>query len=372
MTPRAQYSYGLQLGARPKAAPEYIGATARASRRRARLAELDRLIADLGRQREDLAAQRQRVLDLLADLGRAQQELPQDRAGHRGARPGHQRRGAADRRRAPGSPGRRKRWTGPPPNWTPGPGGSGTPPPTGACPPAPTRWTRSSVRSPTSRVRPKTWSAPAGTWPRSSRICSNAWTASAISPATTTRPPSSWRRTRPRTSPARRSSASTSGPAARSTSRSATRSWTPKPAVGRHGPTGRRPAQRQNEAHDKVVGAERDLSHGRSALAAAMGELVTQAAAFEPYTQGDLRPLLEVTESAPWPAAGQWPDPQRVGDELVDRLMAGDERRLGRWDHGRSRSGAGDPGRAARRRGDRAGRVRGRDPRRPRRSPKGC
>ena len=76
VTPRAQYSYGLQLGARPKAAPEYIGATARASRRRARLAELDRLIADLGRQREDLAAQRQQVLDLLADLGRAQQELP--------------------------------------------------------------------------------------------------------------------------------------------------------------------------------------------------------------------------------------------------------------------------------------------------------
>jgi hypothetical protein len=56
VTPRAQYSYGVQLGARPKAAPEYIGATNRASRRRARLAELDRLIADLGHQREDLAA----------------------------------------------------------------------------------------------------------------------------------------------------------------------------------------------------------------------------------------------------------------------------------------------------------------------------
>ena len=76
VTTRAQYSYGLQLGARPKAAPEYIGATNRASRRRARLAELDRLIADLGRQREELAAQRQGVLDQLADLGRAQQELP--------------------------------------------------------------------------------------------------------------------------------------------------------------------------------------------------------------------------------------------------------------------------------------------------------
>ena len=103
---------------------------------------------------------------------------------------------------------------------------------------------------------------------------------------------------------------------------------------------------RESGAHDKVVGAERDLSHGRSALAAAMGELVTQAAAFEPYTQGDLRPLLEVTESAPWPAAAQWPDAQRVADELVDRLMAGD----GAAGDG-SRSGAGDPGGAARRRG---------------------
>ncbi len=116
-----------------------------------------------------------------------------------------------------------------------------------------------------------------------------------------------------------------SGPAARSTSRSATRSWTLNSRLSAARADRKAAGARESAAHDKVVGAERDLSHGRSALAAAMGELVTQAAAFEPYTQGDLRPLLEVTESAPWPAAGQWPDPQRVGDELVDRLMAGDE-----------------------------------------------
>lgn len=96
VTPRAQYSYGVQLGARPKAAPEYIGATNRASRRRARLAELDRLIADLSRQREDLAAQRERVLDPLADLGCAGGAAA-DRAGPGGARPGHARGGAAVR-----------------------------------------------------------------------------------------------------------------------------------------------------------------------------------------------------------------------------------------------------------------------------------
>lgn len=40
-----------------------------------------------------------------------------------------------------------------------------------------------------------------------------------------------------------------------------------------------------------------------------------QATAFEPYTHGDLRPLLEVTESAPWPTAAQWPDPELTAGE---------------------------------------------------------
>ena len=83
--------------------------------------------------------------------------------------------------------------------------------------------------------------------------------------------------------------------------------------------------QRQEAAHDTAVRAEERVSGGRSALAAALGELVTAAAAFEPYTQGDLRPLLEVTESAPWPAAAHWPDAERVAGELVAQLAAGDE-----------------------------------------------
>ena len=97
VTPRAQYSYGVQLGARPKAAPDYIGATNRASRRRARLAELDRLIADLSRQREDLAAQRERVPDLLADLGRAA-GAPADRRSRRRSARSRTRRGSDPRR----------------------------------------------------------------------------------------------------------------------------------------------------------------------------------------------------------------------------------------------------------------------------------
>ena len=49
-SPKAQFSYGVHVGARPKQTPEYIGATNRADRRRARLAEQDELIA-AGRRR---------------------------------------------------------------------------------------------------------------------------------------------------------------------------------------------------------------------------------------------------------------------------------------------------------------------------------
>ena len=47
VTSQAQFSYGPHLGARPKPAAEFIGATNRAARRRLRLAELDRQIAEV-------------------------------------------------------------------------------------------------------------------------------------------------------------------------------------------------------------------------------------------------------------------------------------------------------------------------------------
>ena len=50
---KAQFSYGVHVGARPKLVPEYIGATNRADRRRARLAEQDeRIAAAAGQERE--------------------------------------------------------------------------------------------------------------------------------------------------------------------------------------------------------------------------------------------------------------------------------------------------------------------------------
>ena len=74
-------------------------------------------------------------------------------------------------------------------------------------------------------------------------------------------------------------------------------------------------AEASNE-HDKLVEARRDLKLGHDALTSTISELFTQAAVFAPYAYGDLRPLLGVTEAAPWPAASQWPQPEQAAAAL--------------------------------------------------------
>src|SRR5580693_817654 len=73
---KAQFTYGVHAGARPKAAPEYIGATNRASRRRARLAELDEHIARTAAEEKRLTEDLGRAAGQLDDLRRARRELP--------------------------------------------------------------------------------------------------------------------------------------------------------------------------------------------------------------------------------------------------------------------------------------------------------
>ncbi|MCW2929523.1 MAG: chromosome segregation protein, partial [Actinomycetia bacterium] len=73
---KAQFSYGPHVGARPKPAPEFIGATNRASRRRARLAAQDELIATAAGRERELAARLTAAAGLLDDFARARGELP--------------------------------------------------------------------------------------------------------------------------------------------------------------------------------------------------------------------------------------------------------------------------------------------------------
>ena len=76
---KAQFTYGVHAGARPKAAPEYIGATNRASRRRVRLAEYDELVEATIAEEELLAGELNRASALLEDFRRARRELPDTR-----------------------------------------------------------------------------------------------------------------------------------------------------------------------------------------------------------------------------------------------------------------------------------------------------
>ncbi len=76
VTGRAQFGLGLLLGARPKPSPEYIGATNRANRRAARLAEYDETIGETSRAHEDAEHDLARANRRLEDFARARRELP--------------------------------------------------------------------------------------------------------------------------------------------------------------------------------------------------------------------------------------------------------------------------------------------------------
>ena len=333
VTLQAQYSYGPQLGARPTGTPEFIGTTNRANRRRARLAELDRLIAELARQREEAAAQRQRTADLLADLDRARGELP---------------------RIAPVT--------------------------TALSQVTHAEGKRSAARGRLTGARESMDAATAELDARARRLrnvaADRGLPASAEQMDVVERAVADFGRTaedlaRGRGEAARleedlRNRLDRIGRLSRDNdeaaellaeNRAAFAAAAEKLSVDErvsgaeyeqirdeifevdHRLSAARAerkaaGQRESAAHDRFVGAERDLSHGRTALAAALAELITQAAAFEPYTQGDLRPLLEVTESAAWPAAAQWPDHERAAAELVARLSGGE---------GAAGDGASDP-----------------------------
>ena len=52
----------------------------------------------------------------------------------------------------------------------------------------------------------------------------------------------------------------------------------------------------------------------------AVSELFAQAAVFAPYAHGDLRPLLGVTETAPWPGASSWPGAEQAAAALSEGI----------------------------------------------------
>ncbi|ASU59086.1 TIGR02680 family protein [Nocardiopsis dassonvillei] len=73
----ARFAQGMLVGVSPKAAPEFIGATNRAHRRRERLAECDARIAELDERRARVAEQLDRAGELLKAFTRARAALPE-------------------------------------------------------------------------------------------------------------------------------------------------------------------------------------------------------------------------------------------------------------------------------------------------------
>ncbi len=320
----AQYSYGVQLGARPKDAPEFIGATNRASRRRSRLTELDAQIAELERQSADVAARRQAVVDLLGDLGRAQRELPRTApitaalskvTSVEGQRAEARKRLAAAQETLDAAIAeldactRRLRNTA-----------------ADRCLPASADAVNAVERAVDEFAR------------LAEELVRTRTDAAGLDEDLRTRLDRIGRLTGENGEAAETLAENQAAYAAAAEKLSvdervsgeeyeSIRHEINEAEEGLRAARSERKAagERQSGAHDRLVQADRDLSHGRTALATALGELVAQATGFEPYAHLDLRPLLQVSAAIPWPPATQWPAPGNAADQLVARLDAGDD-----------------------------------------------
>ena len=73
---RARFGLGVLVGAHPKPAAEFIGATNRAHRRRERLLACDRRVGDLTERRTAVGDRLEQARELLKDYGRARADLP--------------------------------------------------------------------------------------------------------------------------------------------------------------------------------------------------------------------------------------------------------------------------------------------------------
>ena len=150
---KAQFSYGAHVGARPKQTPEYIGATNRANRRRARLAEQDDLIAAAAGEERTLAEQADRAAAEHEDFRRARRELPDTRPVAKAAETASTQAALLARSREDAETARQPPSTAPWRRPTRAPASSGRPPPSAACRPTPATSMPSPEPPPSSRTQ---------------------------------------------------------------------------------------------------------------------------------------------------------------------------------------------------------------------------
>jgi len=318
VTTQAQFSYGPHLGARPKPAPEFIGATNRAARRRLRLAELDRQLAAVKRQRDELAAELGLVADALANLELARRELPRtapvldalqkvsEAAAHLSAARSRldEAKTALDGKIAELD--------------------------------ARTRRLRRSAADRDMPVSPDEVSAVERAVAEFERAAEDL--VRARGDAAEISADLKGRRDRiGRLSLENDEAAELLGERQAGYLASDTELRVLEQASGAEyeqisaeiakteGALRAAKAEQKTAGdnaaaeHDKLVAGRRDLQRGGEALEVAISELFAQAAVFAPYAHGDLRPLLGVTETASWPGSSSWPDPGKAAAALADQ-----------------------------------------------------
>jgi uncharacterized protein (TIGR02680 family) len=321
VTTRAQFSYGPHLGARPKPAPEFIGATNRAARRRLRLAELGRQIAEVQRQQDELAAELSQVGEALVNSELARRELPRtapvaealQRVGEAAARLSAARgqlekaMTALDEKIAElDARTRRLRRTAADRDMPADPDEVS----------AVERAVAEFERAAEELVRAHRAAADLGEdlKGRRTRIDrlsgENDEAAELLGEKQTALVASDEElRVLEKASGAEYEQISAEISETEAALRAAKAE---QKTVGGNAST----------EHDKLVGARQDLQRGSEALAVAVSELFAQAAVFAPYAHGDLRPLLGVTETASWPGASQWPGAEQAAAALSEAAQS--------------------------------------------------
>jgi hypothetical protein len=318
---RAQFSYGVHVGARPKAVPEYIGATNRAARRRARLEEQDRAIGQAEARAQQAASDLGTARVLLDDFRHARRELPDtgaiakeaEHAGRSAALLAHARTEAGNaRQQVDGAIAEAD---------------------------AVTRQLRHKAaerRMPAHEDEVDAIARAAAEFENAAIALHNERATLARAAEDVEERAVSLERQRTEHKEAEAAAAE----AERLQEALEEEFRTLEEALQqdvqqvleqvRQAERELRDVQRQyaehdgrsHREHDNVTAADRDVSNERQALADAVAHLHEQARQFGEFTRPDLRPLVGVGLPDPWPEAATWPSPEAASDELARALTA--------------------------------------------------
>ncbi|MGH3247367.1 MAG: SbcC/MukB-like Walker B domain-containing protein, partial [Trebonia sp.] len=321
ITTKAQFSYGVHVGARPKATPEYIGATNRAARRRARLEERDRNIAQAETRARATEADLNQAQALLDDFRRARRELPgtgtiakaAEQAGRSAALLAHARTEAGTARKHVDE--------------------------AIAEADAATR----QLRYQAAERRLPTQEDEVDAIARAAAEFENAAVALHAERVTLARAEDdledrSQSLVRQRTEHEEAEVAAAQAERFQEALEEEFRTLEEALAQDvRHVIEQIRQTERElrntqgqysehdrhaRHEHDSVTAADRDVSNERQALADAIGHLHEQARQFGEFTRPDLRPLVGVTVATPWPPGSAWPARETASDTLAASLIA--------------------------------------------------